>query len=439
MHTSWQRLDERLRSSFWFFPLCMCLASAATATFTLWLDDNYDGTLGGLLTTGGPIGAQNVLTTVAASMITVGATVTSVTIVAMQLASSQFGPRILTNFVRDRINQASLGSFLAVFVYAVMVLRRTSDSAQDLPRISVMVTIVLTAAAVVMLIVFVHHIATTIQAMNLVGLIARDVGRIMDSLFPDPADSDSVEPAAEEPDLHGEGAEVMAASTGYVQLVDLERLVELGEEHDLVLRFEHRPGKFVVSRTPIARAWTGDGARPADLSDEVKQEIARRFVTGPRRTQDQDAEFPIKQLVEVAVRSLSPAINDPITACACTDHLGAALCRLAERQLPPTVLAGPQGKARLVDGDPLTFAMMVGVCFDSIRQSADYHVVVYLHLLESLGRLVPCCSTDEQLRPVRRQADLVLERAEEAIAQEADREVVRERHAAVMELIDSRC
>ncbi len=438
MHNASQSLSERLRAGFWFLPLGMCAVAVALATLTLWIDDNYDGTLGGLLTTGGPIGAQNVLTTVAASMITVGATVLSVTIVAMQLASTQFGPRILTNFVRSRVNQAALGSFVAVFTFAVLVLRRTGDSAESLPRISVMVALVLTAGAVVMLIVFVHHIATTIQAMNLVGLIARDVGRSMDDLFPDPADADDVEPGEETPEVEGDGTAINAVTTGYLQLVDLEDLVELCAEHDLLLRMRVRPGKFLVGHTPVAAAWSGDGSAAADLTDELKDEIAECFTTGPRRTHGQDAEFPVKQLVEVAVRSLSPAINDPITACACTDHLGAALCRLAERRLPPDVLCDADGRPRLVHGDPLTFSMMVGVCFDQIRQSADYHVVVYVHLLEALERLVPCLTHDNQLEPVRRQADLVLERAEQVVPQEADRDVVRRRHERVVEAIDAR-
>jgi len=438
VHNGWQDLHERLRAGFWFLPLGMCLVAVALATLTLWVDDNYDGTLGGLLTTGGAIGAQNVLTTVAASMITVGATVLSVTIVAMQLASTQFGPRILTNFVRDRVNQAALGSFVAVFTFAVLVLRRTGDSAASLPRISVMVALVLTAGAVVMLIVFVHHIATTIQAMNLVGLIARDVGQSMDRIFPEPADFDEVEPARARPDLTGEGAAVNAVTTGYLQLIDLDGLVELCEQHDLVVELGVRPGKFLVGHTPVARAWTGDGSSGADLTDEVKDELAACFTTGPRRTHGQDAEFPVKQLVEVAVRSLSPAINDPITACACTDHLGAALCRLAGRTLPPTVLAGPDGHARVVHGDPLGFGMLVGVCFDAIRQAADHHVVVYIHLLEALERLVPCLTDHDRLEPVRRQADLVLERAEQVIPQEADRDVVRGRHERVLEKVDGR-
>jgi uncharacterized membrane protein len=438
VHNERQDLSERLRAGFWFLPVAMCLAAVVLATVTLWVDDHYDGTVDGLLSTGGAIGAQNVLTTVAASMITVGATVLSVTIVAMQLASTQFGPRILTNFVRDRVNQAALGSFVAVFTFAVLVLRRTGNSAASLPRVSVLVALLLTAGAVVMLIVFMHHIATTIQAMNLVGLIARDVGQSMDRLFPEPADSDDVEPATEHPDLDGDGTPVNAVTTGYLQLVDVEDLVELCEQHDLVLRLAVRPGKFVVGHTPVATAWTGDGAADADLSDEVKDELAACFTTGARRTHGQDAEFPVKQLVEVAVRSLSPAINDPITACACTDHLGAALCRLAERRLPPTVLAGADGRARLVHGDPLTFGMMVGVCFDAIRQAADFHVVVYIHLLDALGRLVPCLTDRDQLEPVRRQADLVLERAEQAIPQEADRDVVRRRHEQVLEQIDAR-
>jgi uncharacterized membrane protein len=438
VHTWWQTLHERLRAGFWVLPLSMSVAAGVIATFTLWLDDRYDGTLGGLLSAGGPVGAQNVLTTVAASMVTVGATVLSVTVVAMQLASTQFGPRILTNFVRDRVNQAALGSFVAVFVNALLVLRRTNDNPATIPRISLMVTLLLTFGAVAMLVVFVHHIATTIQAMNIVGRISRDVQEVMDRRFPDPHDADEARPAGSDVDLEGRGSPVLALRSGYLQLIDLEKLLGLCEEHDLVLRFAHRPGKFVVDGTPVAHAWSGDGRQPADLDDGLGRELAGAFVTGPRRTHDQDAEFPAKQLVEVAVRSLSPAINDPITACACTDHLGAALCRLAGRREPPTTIAGGDGRPRLVHGDPLTFGMLVGVCFDAIRQSADFHVVVYIHLLESLERLAGCLTREEQAEPVRREADLVLERAEQVVAQEADRDVVRRRHERVLDALDAR-
>lgn len=438
MHTWWQTLHERLRSGFWVLPLSMSVAAGVIATLTLWADDGYDGTLGGLLAAGGPIGAQNVLTTVAASMVTVGATVLSVTIVAMQLASTQFGPRILTNFVRDRVNQAALGSFVAVFVNALLVLRRTNDNPETIPRISLMVTLLLTFGAVSMLVVFVHHIATTIQAMTIVGNVASDVQEVMDRRFPDPHDADDAHPTEDDVELTGRGTPVLALGTGYLQLVDLEELVEEAQRHDLLLRLVHRPGKFVVGDTPVAHAWNADGSAAAELSAELGRTLAKAFVTGHRRTHDQDAEFPVKQLVEVAVRSLSPAINDPITACACADQLGAALCRLASRREPPRALAGPDGRTRIVHGDPLTFSMMVGVCFDQIRQSADYHVTVYIHLLESLERLVGCLTRDEQVEPVRRQADLVLERAEQVVAQEADREAVRRRHARVVELLDER-
>lgn len=424
MHTRWDELSERLRSSFWFVPLSMQVVSALLATLTLQIDDRYDGTLGGLLTTAGPIGAQNVLTTVAASMVTVGATVLSITIVVMQLASTQFGPRVLTNFVRDRVNQVALGTFVAVFVYAVLVLRRTGDSPDSLPRISVMVTMLLTATAVVMLIVFMHHIATNIQAMNLVQVVARDVEVKIDSLFPDLEDDiEDARPAAEEPRPEGDGEPVHAGSTGYLQIIDLERLLACAIEHDLVLRIDARPGKFIVSESSVIRVWA-----PGRLSDEARDEIVKSFVTGSRRTLQQDVEFPMKQLVEMAVRALSPAINDPITANACVDHLGAALCQVAGRRLPPTVLAGPDGTPRIVLADPLTFERLVGVAFDEIRQAADFHAVVYIHLLESLERAASCCGRAEQLDALRRQGDLVLERAEQAVAQEADRDAVRRRH-----------
>lgn len=420
-------IGESLHASFWLIPTAMTLASFALAYATLLADDAVSWTYGGLLANGGVDGARVVLGTIAGTMVTVGATVFSITIVAMTLASSQFGPRMLANFMRDRGNQATMGVFIAVFLYALLILRTVHSGPGGVPNISVSVACALAVVAILVLIYYIHHIAHGIQVMNLAKSIADDLAAAIDSLFPDLDDVEEGSAAHDEPELRGEGAELTAQSSGYVEFIDLDTVITAARDHDLIIRLDIRPGRFAVHHTPVAQVWTGEG-EPAQLDDDVAQELARAIITGARRKMNQDVEFPLRQLVEVAVRALSPAINDPFTASACSRHICVSLCTAAARRLPPRLLADSDGRTRVVIGDPITFERLVGVAYDQIRQAADFHVIVYITLLECLTKIARCSDQPSRREPVLRQAALVLERAEQTVAQEADMAVVRARY-----------
>ncbi len=431
------RYADQLRSSFWFLPVLLMLAAMALAATTLALDARQEFAWGGLLYNGGPDGARVVLGTIAGSMVTVGATVFSVTMVALTLASSQFGPRMLSNFVRDRGNQLTIGVFIAVFVYSLLVLRRVTDDADAVPDLAVSVALLLAIVALVILIFFIHHIATSIQVMSLVEVLAKDLLAGVDSLFPHVGGSSvaSAGGAAQEvlgPEGLGPGRAVPAQSSGHVQLVALDALVETAEEQDLLIRLETRPGRFVVEGTPVARVWRRDGTE-ADVGEETTDRVGTAVTTGHRRSVVQDVEFPFRQLVEVAIRALSPGINDPITATACVHELSVALCRVAERPMPPRVLVDRDGVPRLVVAQPISFDRLVGVAFDQIRQAASTHVIVYLHLLEALTTIAGCTQDPGRRATLMRQGELVVERAGQAVNQQADLEVVRQRYAALVD------
>jgi uncharacterized membrane protein len=168
------------------------------------------------------------------------------------------------------------------------------------------------------------------------------------------------------------------------------------------------------------------------VDDEVAQAIAKCVVTGARRTPQQDIEFPIKQMVEIAVRALSPAINDPVTATTCVDQTSAGLCELASRELPSPYVLDEAGRLRLVDGDPITWERLVGAGFDQVRQAADFHTLVYIHMLESLARIAGCVRSPERLDPLLREARLVVEAAGRNVEAEADRDVVEQRYDALL-------
>lgn len=425
-------IAERLRNSYWFVPSLMLLGSALLAAVTVKIDEGFDPEtvewLGRVVYTGGPDGAREVLGTIASSMITVAGVVFSITIVTLQLASSQFGPRMLSNFMRDRGQQLTLGTFVSTFLYSLLVLRTVrTDEPTEVPHLSVTVALLLAVAGLSVLIYFIHHVATTIQAPNLIAAISQELRRATDALFPDVEDVDKAGTTDRDLELPGDydtrSRRIPAESTGYVQVIDLERLVTIGRDHDLLIRLDTRAGRFVVDDTTFAQAY------PAErVTDEVVHAIAAAVVAGSRRSSQDDIEFPIKQMVEIAVRALSPGINDPFTANTCVDQLSAGLCELAGREFPPPHVVDEDGQVRVTVGDPVTWDRMVGGAFDQIRQCADFHASVYVHLLESLTRVAGCVRHPDRLEPLLREGRLALEAAQRSVEEKADRATIQERY-----------
>lgn len=433
---------DRLRNSYWFTPTLMCVGAVLLSILTLEMDRLFpvrgSETWWGrhLIYSGDPDGARQMLSTVAGSIITVAGVVFSITIVTLTLASQQFGTRLLANFVRDRGNHVTFGTFLAAFVYSLLVMRTIPTPDGKVPHLSVTVALALALAGVGVLVFYIHHVAVTIQAPNLIHRIRRELQAVIDRAYPaEPspeagADGEPVEKVEDRLDER-ETRPVAPHHSGYVQLVDLERIHALATEHDLVVRVDLRPGRFAVFGAPFAHAW------PADrVDDALADRIAQGVVTGARRTPQQDVEFPLKELTEVAVRALSPAVNDPFTAVISVDQMSTALCQVAGRPMPRTVRRDADGTVRVFEAHSLTFATLVGSAYDQIRQSAGFHAPVYVHLLDALRRIAGCVRDAERLDPLRREADLVWEAATEAVPSEADRETVRARYEALREAVD---
>lgn len=371
-----------LRASYWFLPALLGLAAMALAWLSLRLDAWVVARslpLPPLVYPGGPEGARTVLSTIAASTIGIAGVSFSVTIVALSLASSQLGPRLLRNFLRDRGNQVVLGTFIATFLYALLVLGAVGT--QGVPRLSVTGGLMLGIASVGVLVWFVHHVATAIQADQVVAAVARDLLASIERLSGTIPDSPEAEaPPAAAP---ADAVVVRALRTGYLRAVDRERLVLRAQEHDLVIALAHRAGDFLVAHEPVARVWP-KARVPEGFADAVRE----AFFVGPLRTEEQDLEFAVRQLVEVALRALSPGVRDPYTAMACLDWLGAALARLGERGLPPAYRRDETGRVRLLLDAP-DLAGVAHAALQQIRQAAADDLAVVLRLLETIARVAP--------------------------------------------------
>ncbi|MFZ0666293.1 MAG: DUF2254 domain-containing protein [Acidimicrobiales bacterium] len=448
---SWRR--EELLTTLWLVPAALTVAAVVLFVVTYELDlaaSHHHLTLPGWIHTLSPSDAREVLSAVAAAVITVVGLVFSITILALTLATQQFGPRMMRNFVRDVGNQITLGVWVATFVYAVLTLGAISGSSTKtfVPDISITVTEVLLIADVVVLIYFIHHIAKSIQLPEVVASIATDLFNAIDAEFPEMAD-DSLDsghpltsrPVSDDADersvdglcrlLETQGATVPAGTSGYLQFVGYGQLVNIAEDAGAVIRLSHRTGHFIVAGRPLARVW------PPKAAAQVAVALDKSHVTGPHRTLIQDPVFAIDQLVEIGIRALSPAVNDTFTALTCIDWISAGLCRISTRKLAEGVYRDRTGEVRLIEFDP-SYPRMVNRAVDKIRQASAGMPAVVIRLIDSLTYVIGYTTSSSQRAVIIRQAEMIMRAAERDIVEPNDLDQIRGRFEALIAVSEER-
>jgi len=384
-----------VRASYWFVPGMMALAAIALSLLTTLIDQRFGVDVIQRLdwiSFNTPEGARSLLSTIAGSMITVAGVTFSITIAAVAYAASQLGPRLLGNFMRDTSNQITLGTFIATFVYCLLILRTVHGGGGDnsaidpfVPHVGVMLALLMTLASLGVLIFFFHHTPVSIQAAEVVAEIGEELNHKVAGLFPDqlgkgtPEGANAMEAAAAYP--AGTGKVIRARSSGYITHIDGDSLFHLARTHDLMLHLVRRPGDFVSEGEPLAFAHeTGaDGSLP-------QRRIAIAFALDRKRTQAQDLMFIVQQLVEVAARALSPGINDPYTATSCMDWLGSALINLGGRAMPEAHRYDEDGRLRIV-APALTYGDVAAAVFEDLRPYAAGDRNAALHLMSVLERI----------------------------------------------------
>jgi uncharacterized membrane protein len=324
-------------------------------------------------------GARGMLSAIAGSIITVAGVAFSIIIVALTLASSQYTPRILRNFMRDKGNQSVLGVFLGVFAYCLVVLRtiRGGDEGAFVPSFAVFVAVVLALVAIGFFIFFVHHISSALQASSIIKAAAEETIEATDRLFPTKLEAAGCDLSPRLPPADQKWKRIPSRSTGYIQRVDGDTLLRLAREWNVVMRMELGIGEFVVEGAPLVSI-TGE-----TTSSEAEHKVNDVYSINRHRTTVQDVGFGIRQIVDIALKGLSPGINDTTTAVICVDYLTAILARLAPRQVE-TPLRMDQGQLRVIARGP-TFRSLLDEAFDQIRQNAEGNVAVLIRLLEVLN------------------------------------------------------
>jgi uncharacterized membrane protein len=433
---NWRR--EALRTTLWLVPAALVAVAVLAFVGTYALDRAaYSGdiTLPRWVETGSASAARLVLSAIAAAVMTVVGVVFSVTIVVLTLASQQFGPRMLRTFIRDLGTQFSLGAFVATSVYAVLTLGsvRTGPHGDFVPHLSITVALAMLVADLVVLIYFIHHTAISIQLPQVIAGISADLSRAIAVQFPAGAHgsgSAGSEPATEVlfRCVQERGSTVAARRSGYLQFVRYEQLVAIAESTDTVLVLLYRPGHFITAGLPLARVW------PPENAEAVTRALHRAHIAGAHRTLTQDPVFPIDQLVEIAIRALSPAVNDTFTALTCIDWLTDALCKISAAQLPEGVYRDRQGKVRLFGVRP-SYERIVGRASDKIRQASVGMPAVAIRQLEGLGKVASYTQTPEQRAVLTRQAERIMRGAESEIADPGDLADVRSRLERFLETV----
>jgi uncharacterized membrane protein len=411
-----------LRATFWFVPTLFAAAAVPLAFGLLGLERELSaaGVSLGFLYGGDAEGARSVLVMLAGSMIGTAGVVFSITIVALSLTSSQYGPRLLRNFLRDPGNQVVLGTFVATFLYCLLVLR-SIVTGEPVPVLAMSVATALSVASLGVLIYFFHHSATSIQASSIVAGVARDLEHAIERFCARHGAREDAD-ASEVPPLADDAAAVTAPRSGYLQAVDHGGLVAVARDSGGCIEALHRAGDFVIAGSPLARV-----APAARFDERACARVRDAFLIGAQATEEQDLEFSVRQLVEVALRALSPGINDPFTALTCIDWLGVALARLGATGMPERVLR--DGERACVITDAPTFAGVADTAFQQIRQSAGAHVAVSIRLLETCAAVAPHLRRRADAETMGAQADRVLESALAASPIEPDRAALAARHA----------
>jgi len=373
-----------LRGGFLVRPVTIALALGGAGAVLSWIEESNPSISDWaprvlFFSHGDPAVAQVILSDIATSTMTVVSIVFAILLMTLTLASMQFSPRIIVSFARDRVTQWTLGIFLGTFLYCMAALPAAhSRPAPFAPVVTVMGAIVLAMLCVALLLFFIHHISQAISVNHIVDRIATETEAVIDEVMPAPRrdvhiqTSDSTVPPVWEASLPNDVA-------GYIRFIDLKQLLALASTHHVRIQVFRRVGQFVPAGTPLFRVNKADR-----LSPQLASAFRAALDFGPTRTLQQDIEFGVLQIVDIALKAISPAVNDPTTAVGCVDQLSRILIRFASREVPEPRLYDLRGVAR-VHIQWIDFERLLESAFGQVRMYAKGDVAVSLRLMRAFG------------------------------------------------------
>jgi uncharacterized membrane protein len=377
-----RHLSYNLRGGFLIRPLTIALAFGLLGAFLSAAEEIYPNISAWVPTflfpsNEDPQTAQVILSSIATSVMTVVAIVFSILLMTLTLASIQFSPRIIITFVNDRITQHTLGIYLGTFLYCIAALpaARTNPTPFS-PVLTLFGAMLLSVACVAWLLFFISHISRSISVNYIVDRIARETERMIDTTMPEPRKPGSLSTTfIDEPNKWD--ARVLGVVSGYVRTIDVSQLIAIAKTNRLSVHVLRRVGHFVPAGVPLLSI-----SKANRLTDELGNDLRQAFDFGPTRTLEQDIEFGILQIVDIALKAISPAVNDPSTAISCVDQLSSILIMYAAKEEPHTHFYDPPGVLRVII-PYLGFERLAKSAFEQIRSYARTDVAVSLRLMRA--------------------------------------------------------
>ena len=373
-----------LRGGFLVRPLTIALVLGCAGASLSWLEEVLPQLSAWVPKTlfpsqSDPQVAQIILGGIAASIMTVVSIVFAILLMTLTLASMQFSPRIIVSFTRDRVTQWTLGIFLGTFLYCLAGLPAARSRPEPFaPVVTVVGAILLAIACVAWLLFFIHHISRAISVSSIVDRIASETELVIDEAMPWPRRNNGL--ARLDAGMDSLSGPVLGSGrAGYIRFIDARRLVALARAYHVKMRVLRRVGQFVPASGALLVL-----SREAPLPKDVVMEILSAFDIGPSRTLEQDVEFGVLQIVDIALKAISPAVNDPTTAINCVDQLSRILIRFQSREEPEAVLYDPPGVAR-ASIPWIDFERLLISAFEQIRMYAKGDAAVSLRLLRALA------------------------------------------------------
>lgn len=431
MTTRLQQYWQQLKESLWFVPGLMVLFSFGLAYGLVEFDvhTSWEGQKKFPLLFGtGADGARGMLSAISSSMLTVAALAFSLTLATITQVSSQYSPRVLRNFMRDRINQVVMGYFVSVFAYCLIVLGtiRGTDEVKFVPATAVLAGLVLALGGVAALIFFIHHIAESLQTGTIVQRIFRETSNAIENLFPDrfgePIDDPKkAEAALRYADEQTGWHPVQTSQSGYLQRINTDGLLTWASKNHVVLRIEKEMGAFVGEGTVLFSVRSGM-ERPDPAEADWPDDLMTYVSIGRHRNVEQDVAFGIQQLVDIALKALSPGINDTTTAIMAVDYLGAVGEKLARREFPSRLRS--DGRHLRVMLRSSSFDDYMRLAFDLPRINAKGNHAVLRRLLRALALVNEAVCSNDRKPILNQQASLLITYSEQTLDSDYEKQQV---------------
>ena len=389
MKTAIIDLYAQLRATYWFIPALMAVCSILFSFITLKLDHSIDPAWlkeNGWVYAESPAGTRSILSTIASSMITVAGVTFSMTIVAVSFAASQIGPRLTANFMRDRSNQLTLGTFISTFLYSLMILRAVSDPTLDgerlhpfIPNISLLFATIFALLSVAILIYFVHHIPKSINMTNVIARVGDVLSYQANALFPIYIGQEQLGKKSTIPNsFKTYQTSVKSDTHGYIRVLDGSSLIKVARRHDVIMTLQVRPGDYVTEGSNLLIIHS-----EKKITDALQDEAIATFAFGHQRNQDQDILFLIDEMVEIIARALSPGVNEPFTAMTCMDWLQLTLERISNSTPPSAFRYDDEEQLRII-AQPVLFQEFCDLIFCRIQPYVCQDRNVTVHVIKMI-------------------------------------------------------